>query len=126
MTFVDCLEQYLDNHTAVSLAKQVGCAPSSITDYRDGVEPKPERKQKIAGIIGYTGEEEEEFEAEIEYVEPKEAAARMGISEYKLKFILQSGKVPFGFAYLGSGDKFNYLIFRTDFEDFMEKHKKLR
>ena len=127
MSFQDAVDNWCSEHSGQELAELVGCNPSSISDYRDGAEPKPERKQKIIEIIGYKEEPEKDFNQEIQYVPLKEAAARLGLTEYNLKNALRVKDHPlvksFNMSFQGSGKAYNYFILRADFEEFIEKHK---
>ena len=124
MNFAECLNDYLENKTAKSLSELSGVSQSAISTYRDGKEPTPECKAKLAGIIGYVEEEPEpEFEPEIEYVPLEEAAARMGWGLTKLQCALRAKEFGFGSGFKGNGDHYIYYILRTDFEEFIEKHK---
>ena len=125
MKFAECINDYLENKTAKSLSELSGVSQSAISTYRDGKEPTPECKEKLAKIIGYVEEEPEtEFKQEIEYVDRTEAAQRLGITVAMLDAGLRAGAYPFGIAFQNRGEHYNYFIFRTDYEDFIEKHKR--
>ena len=124
MSFQEAVDKWCSEHSGKKLAELVGCHPSSISSYRDGAEPEPERKQKIIEIIGYKEEEPEKvFEPEIEYMDRNEAAKRLGICKLTLEAGLRQGVYPFGIAFKGRGESYNYFIYKRDFEEFIEKHK---
>ena len=123
MNFRKAVDNWCSEHSNKELAELVGCNSSSISEYRDGSEPKPERKKLISEIIGYNEKAEPKFKQEVEYVSYEEATTRLGISEYLLKIGLQRGVFPFGVAFKGKREQYNYLIFRRQFEKFIEENK---
>lgn len=123
MTFQEAVDEWCFEHSVKELAELVGCSLGCISSYRDGTEPKPERKQKIINIIGYKEEPEKYLDSEIEYVKPKEASIRLGMSIPHIQAAMRAKELPIGLVFQGSGERYNYYIIRKDFEDFIEKHK---
>ena len=47
----------------------------------------------------------------------------MGRSENMVRLAIQQGKLPFAVAVKGTGDAFQYWIFRGSFEKFISENK---
>lgn len=125
MTLGTALNDYLDENslTGKEFALQVGISETSVSKCRNGGNCNQIIKDKIANAIGYVEKPEIVYESEIEYVERDEAAQRMGMTKGMLEAALRANAFPFGVAFKNKGEHYNYFIFRTDFEKYIEEHK---
>lgn len=108
-------------YSNLELAGMLGKSPPRISEYLHGVSMPTDVEQKVKELLGDV--EPEVHECELEYVTPSEVALRMGKSEQMVRFALQQGKLPFGVAVQGSGDSYQYWIFRGAFERFLREMK---
>lgn len=122
MTFVDKLDEYCNYYSAKQLSEITGVPQSTISSYRDGVEPNKERKAILSEIIGYDESQDKVFHQEIEFVDLEEAAARMGWGITKLQCALRAKEFNFGSGFKGTGKSYIYYILRKPFEKFIQEN----
>ena len=122
LNFRQKLDEYCLEHSQKELVEKTGIPGSTISCYRSGSTPSPERKKILSEIIGYEESEEQEFKQEIEYVDLEEASKRLGMGINLLKCGIKAGAFPFGMAIPGQGNRCYYFIFRKKFEAFIKEN----
>ena len=123
LSFQEMLDNYCLEHSQKEVVEKTGIPGGSISGYRDGVEPSPERKKILSEIIGYDESNEKKFEQEVEYVELEEASVRLGMGIGMLKCGIKANLFPFGIAIPGKGNRFYYYILRKKFEKYIEENR---
>lgn len=111
-----------------SLAEKSGAPRSAISQYLSGRNiPGPERMRALAEAasvsLGFlTGEEKPPAGAEpspVKKISTAAAARCLGKSNQFVRVGLQRGRLPFGNAVPGVGDKYNYYISPIRFRDYV-------
>ena len=111
-----------------SLAEKSGAPRSAISQYLSGRNiPGPERMRALAEAtrvsLGFlTGEEKPPAGAEpspVKKISTAAAARCLGKSNQFVRVGLQRGRLPFGNAGPGVGDKYNYYISPIRFRDYV-------
>lgn len=123
MEFYEALDEYCLEHTAKAVSEKSGIPPSTISGYRDGVEPNTTNKAILSEIIGYSEQDQKEFKQEIEYIDDfSEVTARLGIGLGLLRNGLKQKVYPFGYAIKGDGERYYYKILRKKFEEYIAEN----
>lgn len=115
------------NLTQTELSYMIGASKSAISQYLSGLNVPGEKRMKaIADATGVTvgflrGDDTTEEEATPfnGRITPRQAARCLGKSEQFIRMGLQDGRLPFGCAVQGIGDRWNYDIRPNLFREYV-------
>ena len=129
-TFADRLKTAMGEAglTQSGLSEKTGASKAAISQYLSGKNtPGPDRVKALADatgvsfdfLMGYTDTTGKVEASPVKKITVKAAARCLGKSDQFVRIGLQRGRLPFGDAVPGTGDKWSYYINPVKFRDYV-------